>query len=63
MPERALKIKTPPTIAWEIANRLFWNTNGAGNKKMATINLTTLSAVFWFVSKKFILIDLWLMLI
>ena len=27
---------------------------------MDTINLTTLSALFWFVSKNFILIDLWL---
>ena len=55
IPEKALKIKIPPTIAWAIANGLYWNTNGAGNRKMATINLTTLSAGFWFVSKNFIL--------
>ena len=45
----------PPTTALPIANGLFWNTNGAGNKKIAIINITNLSAVFWIVTIKFIL--------
>lgn len=61
IPEKALKMKILPTTAWANANELFWKTNVAGNKKIAAINLTNLSVVFWFVTKNFILFILLLM--
>ena len=49
VPTSALNNKIPPTEHSIIAYVVNPSTKGAGTKNIATINLKTLSALFWFV--------------
>ena len=54
IPENALKSKIPPTIDWATENGLAPKIMGAGIRNKETINLSNLSALFWFLTNIFI---------